>query len=346
MPETEVVRGELVDYHYSPELRLCGGTVAAYDAAARRATDLLGLRLEALERAQYYWLTEADYASFWGEDSPCSARPGCAIKRRSAGRMPMLPHEIVHTIANQMNRSAAPFLSEGFAEAVTDSIGPRGEEDPRPYMTLGQTEIEDGTGYWVASRFVSYLLQVHGAERFARLYRDVPRRPELADWDRGVRASYGVSLDELVETYLAATECSADVPPMPRLECDAPAIAPDPAGNFAWTGSLDCDDPEVIGGMQPPGEPIELGDTLLELRRTLEIVEAGEYEIAAMNAEGEGRRGQLLLAECGGCAWLRRYKAVLPGARTETHWLEPGRYAVILQGFVEAEAVEFRATRR
>jgi hypothetical protein len=120
----------------------------------------------------------------------------------------------------------------------------------------------------------------------------------------------------------------------------------DSAGNFAWTNSLVCDDPEVVGGMQPPDEPMILGETHLELRRTIEIVEAGQYEIAVVTPEGKGTRGQALIAECDGCAWLRGYNAVLEGSMTETHWLEPGRYSVVLRGFVEAETVEFRATRQ
>lgn len=342
MPETELVHGELVDYHYSPELEVCAGTIAAYDAAARHAAELLGLRVEGLKRVAYFWLTQADYDAFWVDGSRCATALGCAVGLRSASYTPMLPHEIVHTIANQLNGSAAPFLAEGFADAVVG--GNMEEGDPRPYMTL-DSEITYGGGYWVASRFVSYLLQVHGTERFAALYRDVPRVSELADWDKVVRAHYGMSLDELVEEYLAATECPSDLTPTPRLECDAPALTADPAGNFAWTHSLYCDDPEVIGGMQPPGEPILIGETDLELWRTLEIVEAGEYEIAVVTPEGEGTRGQAVIAECGGCAWLRGYDTVLEGSMTETLWLDPGRYAVILRGFIEADAVEFRLTR-
>ncbi|WAS92916.1 hypothetical protein [Nannocystis punicea] len=344
MPETEVVRGELVDYHHSLGLELCGGTVALYDLAARRAGELLDLPATGLKRVAYYWLTEADYASLWVEGSRCAAASGCAVGLRSAGHAPVLPHEIVHTIANQLNGSAAPFLTEGFADAVIDA--PMEERDPRPYMTLDQGGITDGVGYWVASRFIRYLLQVHGAERFAALYRSVPEVSELDDWDEAVRASYGVSLDALVEEYLAATECPSDLPSLPRLECDAPALMADPAGSFAWTSSLYCDGPEVVGGMQPPGEPIVFGETHLELRRTIEIVEAGEYEIAVVTPEGEGTRGQVLIAECDGCAWLRGYEAVLEGSMTETHRLEPGRYAVVLRGFVEAETVAFRATRQ
>ncbi|MFZ6181955.1 hypothetical protein [Nannocystis pusilla] len=344
MPETEVVRGELVDYHYSLGLELCGGTVASFDATARRAAGLLDLPVEGLKRVEYFWLTEADYAEVWADGSRCASALGCAIGLRSAGHASMSTHEIVHTIANQLNSSAAPFLAEGFADAVIDA--PMDDSDPRPYMTLDGREITDGVGYWVASRFIRYLLQVHGAERFAALYRDVPGVPELDDWDEAVRASYGVSLDALVEEYLAATECPADLPSLPRLECDAPALMADLAGNFAWTNSLSCDDPEVVGGMQPPDEPIIIGETHLELRRTIEIVEAGEYEITVVTPEGEGTRGQALIAECDGCAWLRGYNAVIEGSMTETHWLEPGRYSVILRGFIEAETVEFRATRQ
>lgn len=220
------------------------------------------------------------------------------------------------------------------------------EDDPRPYMTLDIAEDGDVTGYWVASRFVRYLLQVHGVERFAALYRDVPEVSELSDWDEAVRASYGMSLDDLVEEYLAASECPPDLAPVRPLECDAPALTADPAGNFAWTSSLYCDDPDVIGGMQPPGEPILFGETQLELRRTFEIVAAGEYEIAVVTPEGEGTRGQVIVTECDGCAWLRGDAAVLEGSMTKTRWLEPGRYAVILRGFVEAETVAFRLTRQ
>ncbi|MDC0717749.1 hypothetical protein [Nannocystis bainbridge] len=344
MPETEVVHGDLVDYHYSLGLELCGGTVASYDATARRAAELLDLSVERLKQVAYYWLTEVDYAAVWAEDPFCAAAFGCAVGLRSAGHGAMSPHEIVHTIANQLNVSAAPFLAEGFADAVID--GPMEEGDPRPYMTLDRSGITDGAGYPVASRFVRYLLQVHGAERFAALYRDVPEASDLVDWDKAVRASYGVSLDALSEEYLAATECPSSLPSLPRLECDAPALMADLAGNFIWTSSLSCDDPEVLGGMQPPGEPIVFGETHLELRRTIEIAETGEYEISVVTPEGEGTRGQALIAECDGCAWLRGYNAVLEGSMTETHWLEPGRYSVVLRGFIEAETVEFRATRQ
>ncbi|MDC0668825.1 hypothetical protein [Nannocystis radixulma] len=342
MPETEVVHGELVDYHYSLGLELCGGTVASWDATARRAGELLDLPEEGLKRVAYYWLTEADYAAIWADGSRCATALGCAIGLRSAGHQSMSTHEIVHTIANQWNGSAAPFLAEGFADAVID--GRMEERDPRPYLTLDRSEIT--AGYWVASRFVRYLLQVHGAERFAALYRGVPGVSELDDWDEAVRASYGMSLDALVEEYLAATECPSDLPSLPRLECDAPALTADPAGNFVWTNSLRCDDPEVVGGMQPPDEPILIGDTHLELRRTFEVVEAGEYEIAVVTPEGEGTRGQVVIAECDGCAWLRGYNATLEASMTKTHWLEPGRYSVVLRGWIEAETVEFRATRQ
>ncbi|MCY1055975.1 hypothetical protein [Nannocystis sp. SCPEA4] len=174
----------------------------------------------------------------------------------------------------------------------------------------------------------------------------VPGVSELDDWDEAVRASYGMSLDALVEEYLVATECPSELPSLPRLECDAPALMADPAGNFAWASSLRCDDPEVVGGMQPADEPIIIGESHLELRRTFEVVEAGEYEIAVVTPEGEGTRGQALIAECDGCAWLRGYNAEFFGSMTETRWLEPGRYSVVLRGWIEAETVEFRATRQ
>ncbi|MDC0721561.1 hypothetical protein [Nannocystis bainbridge] len=330
-PDFFVISGDHVDYRYSRGMEPCAGNAFAVNAFALHTALVLGLDRdnEELPRITFSWLTDEDF-ELWTNDT-CVEAKGCSIGTEAYSHIPIHHHEVVHALMPP----GAPFLDEGLAVALDPgsggSLAEIDERDPRPYLVdfvQGDLGLTD-EAYGVAGLFVSYLLQVYGAERFHAVYAAIPRKSEFPDWQSAFLQHYDRSADELAEEYLSAKACPKGISPLPRFECSAPEIVPQD-GMVVFQRTLDCSDEDVEGGVSlalideaRPGWGVRVS-------RSFVIDTPGEYKVVVVTPTTEdGTVGYALLGPCGGCAWLPEPGIAITGnSEGEVMWLDEGQFFV------------------
>ncbi len=347
--DTEVMHMPHSNYHYSPGFEPCGGTPRAVDDFVVFAAKTIGLEDRLLGQVSYYWLSREVFStiSTVGRGTNCQNGFGCAVGANTFGTIPIFDHEVAHGVSFWLHPDGVPFLNEGLATMLDPHNIWWGDEsrDPRPILFKLANKL-DAREYRLASFFVAYLIQVHGSERFAELYRSLSPWSRGRAWDRAFRRIYGQSVDEMVEAYLAATTCPADVAPLPPFHCTAPLVAA-VDGVVSFAHGLECSDPEVVGGLRPEDmDDLAVGEWWLAVRHTFEIEVAGTYAITIHTPSDDRSIGQAVLRACGGCAWLPQQpissvqgnRDGIIGDPVELRWFDVGRYAVELGAFTPGEA--------
>jgi hypothetical protein len=148
-------------------------------------------------RVDYHWMS----ASRWPEGTPCAAHAlGCTDRHGHVYAKVLSPHELVHAVVVQhFGGFRVSFLDEGVAEALG---APVSEGDVVYVSSLGDllaaSKIE-AVDYGAAGHFVSYLLAVHGADRFRQLLARAPLGTAVDDLRKSFGDIYGATPEAIME---------------------------------------------------------------------------------------------------------------------------------------------------
>lgn len=185
-------------------------------------------------------------------------------------------------------------------DVLGDGRGPRYASDAElafdgwdPRNTMLATRSRD-VNYATAAVFVTYLLVQHGPERFGAFYRRLGGPATMSWIGSQFRDVYGLELEAEIETFLQGVpECGDDSFPLLVAECTGPTIPWESEGFWRFEGSMDCEDPEVVGGIEP-------GRAWPSFRAvTVEVPEDGSYFLYI----NEARDAWLRIGPCFGCPW-------------------------------------------
>jgi hypothetical protein len=271
LPEVSV-EGVHVRVAMDAGLTLCGGTIDHMDAFAARAAAELGVAAPTgSERVTFYWL----------EDDEFVARSGCphyglACVRGGEAYSTEAPqnHEIFHVVAGPLGE-----LPRFFTEGLATAYGGLGAESWLP-SAVGPTLATIGArssvavDYRMAGAFTWFLIEEHGSVGVLAALTGLPWYfVAEEDVDEALRGWLGVTLADSVAAFEAEFAACADGAWMALLsECAGPEIA--------WDGvavsehrALDCAQADAVG-------PYYADDVVVF--RTIEIREAGEYEITVL----------------------------------------------------------------
>lgn len=298
--EPQGLRGEYVTYYHDASLRLCGGTLAHLDDFVGWTAATLGLEVK--DTIHYHWLDEEAFLN-----SPCPEFVmGCFDAGRIYSKKPALPHELVHAVTAQNGMNHVRFFTEGIAVALDPldgggtgpryrTIPPSGEPlgDPRADMVADPNlEID----YELAGAFVSYLLLRHGPEKFVAMTRRFGPDMDYQGIAAAFTDAYGLSLDDEVEGFVANSPCDETWMAVQLHSCTGEEI---PWSGFPWKWyvSMDCADPEVVGGSGLQW------DYRSYRFATLEIPESGPYDVSVQSS---GKDTEVTFGRCFGCGWQPR----------------------------------------
>lgn len=329
-PQSDLITvpGEYVDYRYSPELEPCAGNFAHVDAFAEYTTAFLGVTPDIFPHVSFSWLTNDDM-QMW---APGDCGYACANGTEGFSSNPIHLHEIAHALLYGLNPKPAPFLAEGIAVALEPFEG----GDYTKYPPADPREDLTRTGsfagiYDKVGLFTLYLLQVHGPEKFRQLYQAIPAVSTNSHWDAAMREIYGLSLDSVVEAYLAATTCPENIIPLPNYECSAPVL-PSQASGWKFERALNCGDDDVRGGLD--------SDWGFVAGVTFVVEKSGDYDVAYQGPEVSLVR----LGPCDQCRWLPQEVVFHGGLTRRTHF-EAGRHLLTVRVFeTEPQPVEVEIT--
>lgn len=328
LPDTASRRGDHVDYAWEATLTPCAGTALAMDRFVPFVRDQLGLDPAARELIPYTWLTHDEYHA-WAPDFD---RPtgGYFDGTAAYGAEPAIFHELVHAVDSPA-LGGRRFFVEGLAVAFDPALdgGSRySRGDPRPYLTVTYTDDLDEVRklYAAGGAFVAYLISRHGAARFLALHDRLGLGASEARIRKVFADVYERELDLEVEAFLGDA-CPDDASETPRpFACAGEAIAWATESTWFDARAITCEAAEAVGGHGDSD-----GESLVRVAVTVEIPEAGAYELRAF---GDGHV-RAILASCGRCPWLAD-DVVIQAAPTIVG-LEAGRHALVYRG--EARAV-------
>lgn len=324
-------------YVHSPELEPCGGNAAAVEAVIAHAAATIGIPADQVSALSFTWYTEDAFAA----ELDCGDAMTCFDRSDVYSVTPIAEEAIAGAVLLGLSERPSPFLAQGLSRVLGSPSIPSNQpedRDPRPHL-VGFGHERPGSATRSATQFVAYLLQVHGADRMRTLYRTLPPEPTQTDWEAAFAYIYGTSLDAIVETYLAATTCPADVPPLPSVACLGPELA-SADGVLTFERVLACGDDDVVGGFDDV-VPVWLeGGWGYRISRRFSVEVAGQYDLTAAIPRGpSGYAGYATIRACGGCSWLPEPAPVV-GDSSERVWLAAGVYAFEIQAFgVEPAAV-------
>ncbi|HMJ10339.1 MAG TPA: hypothetical protein VK524_02980 [Polyangiaceae bacterium] len=239
--DERALAGAHVTVHLEGNGTVCGGTVPYLDEAYGLLSDYMRVPEGRRRPVDYYFSAEA---SICGEDAlGCAADDGRRVWARSVD----LVHELAHALQHRASGDELHvFLAEGLAGALEQPSG--------RLITAGDYERFDEALAWtldkvkrrdIAGDFVSYLLHVHGFERFARLFTRAPRGSSVSALTNALEDVYGKPITALVQERLA----SGLYFPEARLgvsECWTEPLAAQAEG-WSFRVSLRCADAGVIG---------------------------------------------------------------------------------------------------
>ena len=272
--------GEHIDFVFEKADRaLCEGSISELDRFIERVFRFLEADLSEEYRALVQIV----------EDAPC---PRDACYRRGdrvymedlddPGVRPALTlrHELVHAVAHQAWGATVSFFAEGLAVALSQgaAVVPSSEGPVAVRDMLGDNSLV--LDYWAAGRFVQFLIDTRGLNRFKQVYIGA-QTPSIEAVVGVIEEVYGESFADIEAEYLSgAPRClfQLDV-------CDVD-VAEKVGAGWASTFAVSCDDPDVYGS-------VGADDTVMAARRTIEIESAGTYRLTT--------EAHLYLSRCGGC---------------------------------------------
>lgn len=314
LPEYEQIQGERVLYEHSEELHPCAGTVRYIDGLVPFLERQLAVQAPALLR--FSWIAPSDQWKPLGIPAGAQFTAG----HHAWAPDPVHVHELTHAITGVM---PAKFFAEGMAAAV-ESIG----EDLAPRYPVLDSQLAEpiwdpratmyggDVNYATASSFVTFLLVLHGPERFHDFYRGLGG-PATKSWlHEQFRRAYGLELDDEIATYRQGIPpCEADVYPLNHPECSGPRVAWGSEGLWEHEVSMACDEPGVVGGIGPDWAWPSFYPV------TLEVPTYGYYTLRLDNVDVTARFGP-----CFGCPW-EPHDVFLAGQMSQrTMLLDPGTY--------------------
>lgn len=258
---------------------LCEGSISEYDRFIERVFGFIAADLPEEYRALVKIV----------DDAPC---PRDACYRRDDGvymenlddpgirPAVTLRHELVHAVAHQAWGATVSFFAEGLAVALSQgaAVVPSSEGPVAVHDMLGDSSLV--LDYWAAGRFVQFLIDTRGLDRFKQVYIGA-QTPSIDAIVGVIEEVYGESFADIEAEYLSgAPRClfQLDV-------CDLD-VAEKVGSTWARSFTVSCDDPDVYGSVGPD-------DTVMAARRTIEIESAGTYRLTT--------EAHLYLSRCGGC---------------------------------------------
>lgn len=312
-PEPGPSLGKYVHFIFEHEERtLCAGTVEHLDRYVERVFEFFEASPEGFHVPIYVV-----------EDSSCSASacyyfqavyietldfPG----KRVSGT---LRHEISHAVVDSILGPGVSFFAEGVAEAFS---GTRTWLVDDAVVPVGALLDEDkDLDYTAAARFVRFLIDTRGLERFKQIYRKATKQSQPAI-RAAFEAVYGETFEAIEAEYLSgAPRCQY------QLDLCDPATV-EPLGS-AWSVELaaSCLDPDFYGSDGDDG-------VRMVSQRTVEVEVSGRYRLRTSHEPQDSPGGESFLSSevritrCGACE--EQFTHVL---RVEAELdLEPGIYAL------------------
>ncbi|PCC73681.1 hypothetical protein SAMN02745121_06799 [Nannocystis exedens] len=278
-------RGMHVEFFIENDERtLCAGTVGHLDRYIERLFEFFDVSQDGFVAPVHVLVSPQCHAN------ACyiPARREVHIQHVDAGgsrASGMLRHELSHAIIDRLWGQSVPFFNEGLAETLSQSLTevPTPSLAPVGGMLAGEPFDID---YSEAARFVRFLIDTRGQERFRRLFQAAKIRSQEAV-RRAIEDVYGESFDSLEAEYLSgAPRCQYQIHLCDELRAEPVGVA------WSATQPVSCLDGDVYGsddGERP----------FLATQRTVEVEHAGVYRLSA--AAGFGSVSQIVLTRCGGC---------------------------------------------
>lgn len=276
-PEGPYVEFGRVRMYYEPDHPPCKGAPEYLDSVAARQAEFMGVTPP--EKIIY------NFQPSWDKDSCPPGAAGCAAHATSEiwSYLPDQSHELVHV----MRKPSVSFFAEGEAVALG---GPDRSGNPDYDVDIDQVIGQSRLGYEhydFAGDFVSYLLSVHGAERFGEFLAKAPEGCAASV----TRKAFAETYDQTIEEAITERHASGMVFDHSRLsfpECSAP---PEPWQGDQWEVS------QVIGCNESGTGPIDT-HAIVDSAVTLHVPTAGFYRWSL-----EANAGSLQLRPCVGKSW-------------------------------------------
>ncbi|MCY0988630.1 hypothetical protein OV203_15965 [Nannocystis sp. ILAH1] len=203
----------------------------------------------------------------------------------------VLRHELTHAIIDRFWGQGAPFLEEGLAESLSQTLE---RATPPALAPVGDMldRIPAEVDYTAAAYFVRFLIDTRGLERFKQLFQQSLGRSR-AEIDALIASIYGESFQALEAEYLSGpARCQY------RLDVCEPESATAVKDRFLLTRAASCDDPDFYGSA---GD----GDLDIAAQQTIEIATGGTYRLQIAYdvppLSTEYPRSQVVLTRCGDC---------------------------------------------
>ena len=227
----------------------------------------------------------------------------------------VLRHELTHAIIDRFWGQSAPFLEEGLAESLSQTLD---RAMPPPLAPVGDMlgRIPAEVDYTAAAYFVRFLIDTRGLERFKQLFQQSLGRSR-AEIEALVVSIYGESFQALEAEYLSGpARCQY------QLDVCEPEAAIAVEGRFHLTRAASCDDPEFYGSAGAD-------DLDIAAQQTIELASGGTYRLQIAYdvppLSTEYPRSQVVLTRCGDCneQSIRAFRQA-----DEELQLEAGMYAL------------------
>lgn len=203
----------------------------------------------------------------------------------------VLRHELTHAIIDRFWGQGAPFLEEGLAESLSQTLD---RATPPPLAPVGDMldRIPAEVDYTAAAYFVRFLIDTRGLERFKRLFQQSLGRSR-AEIEALVASIYGESFQALEAEYLSGpARCQY------QLDVCEPEAAIAVEDRFHLTRAASCDDPEFYGSAGAD-------DLDIAAQQTIELESGGTYRLQIAYdvppLSTEYPRSQVVLTRCGDC---------------------------------------------
>lgn len=234
------------------------------------------------------------------------------------GRFPnsTVEHELTHALIDRAWGTSVPSLTEGMAEALT-SHDWRSPQPAAPVRAM-LDQTSEALDYAELGRFVRFLVDSGGIERFKRLYQASRTRSRPAI-EANFKDVYGEHFEAIEARYLSgARRC--------RFQLDAcdDSTAESVAAYWTETFAASCLDPDFYGSRSDEFERFAT-------QRTLRIEVDGLYRLRTsiprlLEPSGFWFNAEVLLVRCGDCDEQRVRRVQGEGVFS----LGPGLYTILL----------------
>lgn len=198
-------------------------------------------------------------------------------------------HEITHAVVDHHWGQSTPFLEEGLAETLSNSLLESTKTGPvSPVRDMFGLQARD-VDYVLAARFVRFLIDTRGVPRFRRLYSAAyeASREEII---LAVETIYLETLDEIEGEFLSRDRCQYQ---FSTCDIDNAATVFD---KWSMEAAASCLHPDFFGSQ---------ADEMLTVatQRTIKIQTTGTYRIVFPNYTNVFDRwsSRLTFVRCGNC---------------------------------------------